>query len=59
MSTKKVVVIELTCPCEENMSQWYYPLCCSIRSNGWSVYFYVIEVGALGFSAGSEVASVA
>ena len=43
-SAKKVIIIELTCPCEENMSQWheeksqkYYPLCCSIRSNGWSV----------------------
>ena len=27
--------------------------CCSIRSNGWSVYFYVIEVSAWGFCAGS------
>ena len=59
-STKKVIIIELTCPCEENMSQWheeksqkYYPLCCSIRSNGWSVYFYVIEAGARGFCAES------
>ena len=50
-STKKVIFIELTCPCEANMSQWheeksqkYYPLCCSIRFNGWSVYFYAIEV---------------
>ena len=39
MSTKKVIIIELTCPCEENLSQWHeekpqkhYPLCCSIRS---------------------------
>ena len=59
-STKKVIIIELTCPCEENMSQWheeksqkYYPLCYSIRSNGWSVYFYAIEVGAQGFCAES------
>ena len=59
-STKKVIIIELTCPCEENMSQWheeksqkYYPLCCSIRSNGWSVYFYAIEVGTQGFCAES------
>ena len=57
-STKKVIIVELTCPCEENMSQWheeksqkYYQLCCSIRSIGWSVYFYAIEVGAWGFSA--------
>ena len=34
-SSKKVIITELTCPCEENMSQWheeksqkYYPLCC-------------------------------
>ena len=60
MSTKKVIIIELTCPCEENMSQWheersqkYYPPCCSIRSNGWSVYFNAIEVGAWGFCAES------
>ena len=66
MSMKKVIVIELTCPCKENMSQWheekshkYYPLCCSIRSNGWSVYFYAIEVGARGFCAESEVVFVA
>ena len=65
-STKKVIIIELTCPCEEIMNQWneeksqkYYPLCCSIRSNGWSVYFYAIEVDAWGFSAESEVALVA
>ena len=58
--TKKVIIIELTCPCEENMSQWheeksqkYYPLYCSIRSNGWSVYFYAIEIGAWGFCAES------
>ena len=51
MPTKKVIIIELTCPCEENMSQWhveksqkYYLRCCSIISNGWSVYFYAIEV---------------
>ena len=57
-STKKVIITELTCPCEENMSQQheeksqkYYPLCCPIRPNGWSVYFYAIEVGARGFCA--------
>ena len=59
-STKKVIIIELASPWEENMSQWheeksqkYYPLCCSIRSNGWFVYFYAIEVGARGFCAES------
>lgn len=56
ISTKKMIIIEVTCPCKENMSQWneeksqkYYPLYCSIRFNGWSVHFYVIEVGAQGF----------
>ena len=59
-SNKKVIISELTCPYEENMSQWheeksqkYYPLLRSITSNGWSVYFYAIEVGALGFCAES------
>ena len=39
MSTKKVIIIELICPYEENLSQWheekpqkYYQLCFSIRS---------------------------
>ena len=52
MSTNKVIIIELTCPCDENMSQWheeksqkYYRLCHSIRSNCCSVYFYAIGVG--------------
>ena len=64
-STKKVIIVELTCPCEENMSQWheeksqkYYQLCCSIRSNGWSVYFYAIEVGARSFCAESVRSSL-
>ena len=59
-STKNVIIIELTCPCVKNMSQWhedklqkYYLLCCLIRSNGWSVYFYAIEVGSQGFCAES------
>ena len=59
-SSKMLIIIELTCPCEENMSKWheeksqkYYLLSCSIRSNGRSVYFYAIEVGALRFCAES------
>ena len=57
-STKKVIIIELTYSCQENMSQWheeksqkYYPVCCLVRSNGWSVYFYAIGVGARRFCA--------
>ena len=58
--TKKVIIIKLTCSCEKNMShcheeksQKYYPLCYSIKSNGWSIYFYAIEVVARGFCAAS------
>ena len=58
--TKKVVIIELTSPCEENMAEWhkvktekYHTLCSSIRSNGWSVFFFAIEVGARGFCSES------
>ena len=39
MSSKKVIIIELTCPYKENVSQWheeksqkYHSLCSSIRS---------------------------
>ena len=60
MSFKKAIIIELTCSCEEDMSQWYdeksqkyYPLCCSVRSNAWYIYFCAIEVGARGFCAES------
>ena len=45
MSNKKVIIIELSCPCEENMRQWheeksqkYHPPGCSIIPNDWSVY---------------------
>ena len=60
--SKKAIIIELTCPCEENMGVWheeksqkYHPLCTSIRSNSWSVYFFAVEVavGARGFCAES------
>ena len=57
-STKTTILIELTCPCEENMPHWhdkktqnYYALCSSIRANGWKVHFFAIEVGARGYCA--------
>ena len=60
MSIKRVIIIELICACEENMSQWheeksqkYYPLCSLVRSNGWSVYVYATEADAWGFCAES------
>ena len=55
-TTKKVIIIELTCPCEENMPTWhekkydkYSPLCAAIKSNGWSVNLFAVEVGARGY----------
>ena len=51
--TRTVIIIELTCPCEENMETWhtkkfdnYASLCADIRLNRWSVQLFSIEVGA-------------
>ena len=53
---KTVVIIELTCPCEENMEAWhtkkfdkYASLCTDIKHNSWSVHFFAVEVGARGY----------
>ena len=37
----------------EEKSDKYHSLCSSMRSNGWTVYFFAIEVGARGFCAES------
>ena len=57
---KTVILIELTCPCEENMEQWhqtkydkYEPLSSAIKSNGWKVNLFPIEVGARGYCSTS------
>ena len=59
-SIKAVIIIELTCPCEENMPYWhdkkrenYHSLCTSIKANGWRVFFFAVEVGARGYTAES------
>ena len=59
-SIKAVIIIELTCPCEENMPYWhdkkrenYHSLCTSIKANGWRVSFFAVEVGARGYAAES------
>ena len=59
-SAKKVILIELTCPCEENMEKWhdhnvhkYLPLKLAIKSRSWEVHLYAIEVGAGGFCSRS------
>ena len=57
-TTKRVILIELTSPREENTEEWhttktanYHDLCDSIRSRGWHVDFFAIEVGARGYCA--------
>ena len=59
-SIKAVIIIELTCPCEENMPYWhdkkrenYHSLCTSIKANGWTVSLFAVEVGAIGYAAES------
>ena len=59
-SLKRIIIIELTCPCEENMETWhsvklgkYTPLSTIISSNGWSVDLFAVEVGARGYCAKS------
>ena len=57
---KRVILIELTCPCEENMEAWhnakvnkYLPLKSVIENNGWSVDLFAVEVGARGYCSRS------
>ena len=57
-STKTVILLELTCPCEENFQERhsdkvikYSALCNQIRSNGWQVHYFAIEIGARGYCA--------
>ena len=59
-SAKKVLLIELTCPCEENMEKWhdhkineYLSLKSAIISRGWEVDLYAIKVGGRGFCSRS------
>ena len=59
-SSKRVVILELTCPCEENMASWhstkigkYSNLIHTIRNNKWYVDFFAVEVGARGYSSHS------
>ena len=53
---KRIILIELTCPCEENMENWHVTKFCKysglihiISSNGWTVDFFAVEVGASGY----------
>ena len=57
---KRVIIVELTCPCEENMESWhstkllkYSGLASVISCNGWYCDLFTIEVGARGYCSRS------
>ena len=57
---RRVVLLELTCPCEENMTTWhatklskYSTLLEAIRNNKWYVDLFAVEVGARGYPSTS------
>ena len=59
-SAKKVVWIELTCPWEENMSEWHFKkksnynqLKIDCEAQGWTVHDLCVEVGCRGYVAQS------
>ena len=59
-STRIVILIELTCPCEENFEERhhdkikrYTPLKELIELNGWSCFLFAVEVGARGYCSES------
>ena len=59
-SLKTVVILELTSPCEENLSERhndkvlkYTSLCTAARQNHWVVNFFAVEVSARGYCADS------
>ena len=59
-TSKRVIIVELTCPCEENMESWhstkllkYSGLASVISSNGWYCDLFTIEVGARGYCSRS------
>ena len=54
--TKCCILIELTCPMEENIAKWhrektdkYSALCREAEAEGWRVHFLAVEVGARGW----------
>ena len=57
---KRVILIQLTCPCEKNMGAWhntkvnkYMSLKSVIEINGWNVDLFAVEVGARGYCSRS------
>ena len=62
---KRIIILELTCPCEENMSKWhsekfqkYFALIEQIKYGGWVVDFFVVKVGARGYCSTSLLTAV-
>ena len=56
--SKTVVVVELTCPSEENIeirhaekTAKYEDMVAGCRANGWQTNFFAVEVGARGYVA--------
>ena len=59
-----MILIELTCPCEENLGAWhntkiskYISLKNVIENNGWNVELFAVEVGARGYCSRSILCS--
>ena len=59
-SLKKLLMVELTVPCEENIATWhvekiarYTPEMEEVQNAGWDVSIHAVEVGARGFVASS------
>ena len=57
-SLKPAVLLELTCPCEDNLENWYSqklstytPHSNTIEKNGWAVSLFAIGVGAQRYSS--------
>ena len=57
-SSKRAILLELTCPCDKNMENWhcqklnkYTSLAKVIERNGWVVDLFAIKVGARGCSS--------
>ena len=52
ISTKAVILLELTCPCEKNIEVWLnkkFEKSLAMVSNGWSVHLFPTEVGGRGY----------
>jgi len=60
--SKRVILVELTSPCEENMEEWhgkklekYSCLLNKIKEKGWFVELFAVEIGARGYCSSSVI----